>query len=223
MNNRAENRITKIPEAWLSMYALARQYYTDHGDLDIPSNYVTPEGVQLGSWLNRQRLIRSGKKSGKLTGEQIRALDQIGMSWLDLGEERWNRNFRALRAYYERHGNIDVPQDYATSDGINLGRFVKNMRFHRDTKYRRCLTPSRVTQLNEMGMIWDVDEYRWQQAYREAQAYFAAHGNLRPTMRFVTPNGVKLGAWLAYQRRKYTAGELREDRIRKLNSVGMEW
>ena len=99
MDNRAENRIAKIPAAWLSMYALARQYYTDHGDLDIPSNYVTPEGVQLGSWLNRQRLIRSGKKSGKLTAEQIRALDAIGMSWLDLGEERWNRNFRALRAY----------------------------------------------------------------------------------------------------------------------------
>ncbi len=42
-------------------------------------------------------------------------------------------------------------------------------------------------------------------------------------MRFVTPNGVRLGAWLAYQRRKYAAGELREDRIRQLNAVGMEW
>lgn len=223
MDNRAENRIAKIPAAWLSMYDLARQYYTDHGDLDIPSNYVTPEGVQLGSWLNRQRLIRSGKKSGKLTGEQIRALDQIGMSWLDLGEERWNRNFRALRAYYLRHGDLDVPQDYVTSDGINLGRFVKNMRFHRDTKYRRCLTPSRIAQLNEMGMIWDVDEYRWQETYREAQAYYDAYGNLRPTRRYSTPNGTNLGTWLAYQRRKFAAGELTEDRISKLNAIGMEW
>ena len=145
------------------------------------------------------------------------------MSWLDLGEERWNRNFRALRAYYESHGDIDVPQDYVTSDGINLGRFVKNIRFHRDDKYRRCLTPGRVTQLTEMGMIWDVNEYRWQQTYREAREYFLTHGNLRPAMRFVTPNGVKLGAWLAYQRRKFTAGELTEDRITKLNAIGMEW
>ena len=223
MDNRAENRITKIPAAWLSMYALARQYYTDHGDLDIPSNYVTPEGVQLGSWLNRQRLIRSGKKSGKLTAEQIRALDAIGMSWLDLGEERWNRNFRALRAYYERYGDLDVPQTYVTSDGLHLGQFVKNMRFHKDTKYRKCLTPSRVIMLTEMGMIWDVGEYRWQQSYKAAQAYYIEHGNLIPSKRYMTPEGIKLGNWLAYQRKKYTEGALSQERIEKLNTIGMQW
>ena len=223
MDNHAENRILKRPEVWLSMYDLARQYYIDHGDLDVPSNYITPEGVQLGPWLNRQRMIRSGKKTGNLTEEQIRALDAIGMSWLDLGEERWNRNFRALRAYYERHGNIDVPQDYVTSDGIKLGRFVKNMRFHRDTKYRRCLTPGRVAQLNQMGMIWDVNEHRWHQNYAAAEVYYREHGNLQPSKRYVSPDGCNLGTWLTYQRRKFAAGELTEDRIKMLNAIGMEW
>ena len=123
------------------MYEIARAYYIDHGDLDVPSNYVTPEGERLGPWINRQRRVRDGKVSGTLDADRIHRLDAIGMSWLDLAEERWNRNFRALRAYYERYGDLDVPQTYVTSDGLHLGQFVKNMRFHKDTKYPAfCLT-----------------------------------------------------------------------------------
>lgn len=205
------------------MYAFAQRYYQEHGDLNVPSNYVTPEGKSLGSWINAQRRVRAGKRSGKLSEAQIRALDEIGMSWIDLGEERWNRNFAALKAYYEQHGDLDVPQDYVTADGIKLGRFVKNMRFHRDTKYRRCLTPSRVIQLTKMGMIWDVEEYRWQTAYQAAQAYFRENGDLRPTTRFVSPNGTKLGAWLAYQRRKKAEGTLSEEKIAMLDALQMVW
>ena len=205
------------------MYSLARDYYLTHGDLSVPSNYVTPAGDRLGAWINRQRRVREGKVTGNLTAERIRALDAIGMSWLDLGEERWNRNFRALRAYYEAHGDIDVPQDYVTSDGLKLGRFVKNMRFHRDTKYRRCLTPERLNMLDEMGMIWDVDAYRWEQNFRAAEAYYREHGDLRPAKRYTTPDGVKLGIWLAYQREKHSRGELEAEKVTRLNAIGMAW
>lgn len=210
-------------DRWDAMLALARAYYLDHGDLDVPSNYVTPEGERLGAWLIRQRRIRDGKAKGSLSEERIRALDAIGMSWTDLAEERWNRNFRALCSYYDEYGDLDVPQTYVTPDGIHLGQFVKNMRFHRDTKYRKCLTPSRVIQLTEMGMIWDVGEYRWQQSYKAAQAYYAEHGNLQPSKRYTTPDGEKLGVWLAYQRKKYAQGELSAERIARLNALEMRW
>lgn len=223
MDIQAENRMSKRAESWDAMYALARQYYVDHGDLDVPSNYVTPTGERLGAWLNRQRRIRDGKVKGGLTEERIRALDAIGMSWLDLGEERWNRNFRALKAYYDQNGDLDVPQTYVTSDGIRLGQFVKNLRFQRDTKYRKCLTPSRVIQLTQMGMIWDVDEYRWQENYKAAKAYYQEYGNLTPIKRYVSPTGVKLGVWLSYQRQKYAKGSLSEEKIEKLEAVGMLW
>ncbi|MBQ3261546.1 MAG: helicase associated domain-containing protein [Oscillospiraceae bacterium] len=216
-------KVNKRINSWNAMYDLSRAYYIAHGDLNIPSTYVTPEGVKLGAWLNRQRQIRAGKVQGSLTPEQIRALDAIGMSWLDLGEERWNRNFRALRAYFEQYGNIDVPQDYVTSDGLKLGRFVKNMRFHRDTKYRRCLTPERLNMLDEMGMIWDVDAYRWEQNFRAAEAYYREHGDLRPAKRYTTPDGVKLGTWLAYQREKHSRGELEAEKVTRLNAIDMAW
>ena len=223
MDNRAEKLKMHQDQSWDAMYALARSYYVSHGDLDVPSNFVTEDGERLGAWLYRQRSIRAGKRAGALTAEQIRRLDAIGMSWLDLGEERWNRNFRALRAYYERFGDLDVPVDYVTSDGIKLGALVKNMRFKRDTKYRRCLTPERIEMLDAMGMIWDLDEYRWQQNYAAARAYFAEHGNLRPTLRYTAPGGLKLGTWLNYQRAKHEKGELSPEKTTALEAIGMEW
>lgn len=226
MDINSENRIMKprpVSDSWNAMYDLARDYYVANGNLDVPSNYVTPEGKTLGSWLNAQRRIRAGKLKGRLTEEQIRRLDAIGMSWLDLGEERWNRNYRALKAYYERYGDLDVPEDYVTTDGIKLGKLVKNMRFHRETKYKRSLTPERIALLDRMGMIWDMDAHRWQEAYREAAAYYRENGDLRPTRRYVTPSGRKLAAWLTYQRRKRAAGELSEEKIAMLDAVSMVW
>ena len=110
-----------------------------------------------------------------------------------------------------------------TSDGIKLGALVKNMRFKRDTKYRRCLTPERIEMLDAMGMIWDLDEYRWQQNYAAARAYFAEHGNLRPTLRYTAPGGLKLGTWLNYQRAKHEKGELSPEKTAALEAIGMEW
>lgn len=209
--------------SWEAMFAAARAYYVSHGDLDVPWNYVTTEGERLGAWLNRQRQLRDGKRKGGISDERVRKLDSIGMSWLDRSEERWNRNFRALRAYYARHGDLDVPQNYVTTDGLQLGQFVKNMRHHRDTKYRKCLTPDRVVMLTEMGMIWDVNEYRWHQGFKAAQQYFRMHGDLQVPRRFVTRDSFNLGSWISYQRKKHNQGELSEEHIKQLNSIGMIW
>ncbi len=226
MDHQAKNRIAeRVPRAefWDAMYEAARQYFLQNGNLNVPAAYVTPEGDRLGAWLIRQRDIRSGKRRGTLSEEQIQKLDAIGMSWQDLAEERWNRNYEAVLAYYAHHGNLDVPQSYVTPDGLRLGLFVKNLRFLRDTKYRKWLTPSRVIELTEMGMIWDLGAYRWQQNYQAARAHFQEHGKLPFSKRYVTPDGVKLGLWLAYQREKYAKGDLSKERIELLNALNMIW
>ena len=60
------------------MYDLAQAYYVSHGDLNVPSNYVTPEGERLGAWLAYQRTKRS---RGELEEEKIARLEAIGMEW----------------------------------------------------------------------------------------------------------------------------------------------
>lgn len=73
------------PESgWESRFGLARQYYEEHGSLDMKSNYVV-EGVWLAKWLKEQAAkmegamtIRSGTAKG-LTPGQIGKLETIGM------------------------------------------------------------------------------------------------------------------------------------------------
>ena len=40
---------------------------------------------------------------------------------------------------------------------------------------------------------------------------------------FVTPEGKRLGAWLAYRRTKRSRGELEQEKIARLDAIGMVW
>lgn len=39
----------------MSLYDVAAAYYHEHGNLNVPSEYVTSDGVLLGKWVARQR------------------------------------------------------------------------------------------------------------------------------------------------------------------------
>ena len=66
----------------------------------------------------------------------------------------------------------------------------------------------------------------WELMYECAGRYYQEHGNLEVPVRYQTEEGYGLGQWILTQRRvrageKY--GALSEDRIRKLNRIGMVW
>ena len=61
---------------------LAKEYYDEHGDLQMRSTYYH-NGAALGKWVNEIRLARNAPESSnrKLTEERIRLMDEIGMDW----------------------------------------------------------------------------------------------------------------------------------------------
>lgn len=63
-------------EQWMQMYEAAKQYYGEHGNLDVPSRYQTASGQNLGTWIAKCRRDR-----GTLSPERIAMLDKIGMNW----------------------------------------------------------------------------------------------------------------------------------------------
>jgi hypothetical protein len=67
---------------WNQKYALARDYYEQHGDLNIPVAYCV-DGVRLGRWISNIRgKRRNPQSSGMILDEnRIRQLDRIGMNW----------------------------------------------------------------------------------------------------------------------------------------------
>jgi hypothetical protein len=68
---------------WDEWYEDAKAYYEKHGDLMIPTDYVTDEGYRLGQWISEQRGKFSHRK-GKPTikAAEVQKLNQIGMVWV---------------------------------------------------------------------------------------------------------------------------------------------
>ena len=49
-----------LTASWDSMYAEAKKYYEENGNLEIPKRYKTESGYSLGSRLTTQRRVYSG-------------------------------------------------------------------------------------------------------------------------------------------------------------------
>lgn len=214
--------------SWESCYREAELYYREHGDLRVPQGYVTESGCRLGQWVanlrTRYRELKETDKTGP-TLEQIRRLEAIGMEW-NTHDTQWEIYFAAAEDYYRKHGDLLVPRDYLTEDGLKLGVWISNQRSKKKQKGR--LTEKQAERLDGIGMVWgDVTEQRWMQYYLAAKSYYETNGNLRVSKRYVTQDGLKLGVWLTNQRqvvqqqKPRTHGSLK--RIRMLSDIGMIW
>lgn len=208
--------------SWNKYYDAALSYYVEYGDLKVPAQYVK-DGIKLGSWLSNLRTYRKcGAQSNYLTEERIAALDSIGMIW-DVLDMLWQRNFAVAKLYYEQNGNLDVPVGYVDENGVKLGVWINNLRNAYKGKsggYR--LTQEQIDLLTNIGMTWTCKfERAWERGYAEAGNYFAEHGDLNVPATYATKDGYMLGRWLDRQRER--KGKLSQDRIDRLNTLGMVW
>lgn len=209
--------------SWDLMYAEAKKYFEEHGDLMVPAKYKTKTGLSLGSWLNTQRKIHNGKEEGFLTQDQIDKLNALNIVWDSYHNLVWEKNYLEAKEYYERFGDLRVPAKYVTETGFPLGVWIVMMRKARADQRFSIVTEERIQRLDEIGMSWNVISDQWERNYLEAVDYYREHGDLIVTKDYVTPNGIKLGYWIARLRINRKASKLTDDQINRLNQIGMAW
>lgn len=217
-----------LTASWELMYQKAEAYYTLHGNLNVSKGYRTAEGYPLGQWLQTQRRIRAGTVHGLLTAEQIVKLDAVGMVWDSRRDIAWETNYRAAQQYFQNHGNLKVPAQYKTPDGVGLGSWISNLRTYRKNQMQRhYLTPERIAALDAIGMIWDVPDYLWQQYYGACLSYFQEHGDLNVPLSYITDHGIRLGVWVQQMRSACRNGRenapLSHEQMQALEAIGMTW
>ena len=213
-----------LSASWELMYQEAKRYYNENGDLDIPRRYVTENGYTLGSWLNTQRQVYAGKCDGKLTDEQITLLNDIGMRWESVSDISWSRYFDAAERYFEINGDLLVPVDYVTSDGIKLGMWISNLRTMQKNGIRSSyLSSERISSLDHIGMVWEVSDYLWDRYYNSAFEYHKRFVSLDVPLDYVDESGVRLGAWINNIRTKKKQGKLTIGQIDALERLGISW
>lgn len=139
---------------WEKAYALAAAYYEENGNLNIPRSYVTAAGERLGQWVASQQWAYP---KGKLTDEQVERLNRIGMYWGNRNDRQWNEGYQEAKRYFDAHGNLNVPAEYVSPNGYNLGNWVKRQRYTRQNPEKSCavLTEERIAKLDEIGMRWE--------------------------------------------------------------------
>lgn len=218
-----------LSASWELMYEQARIYYDQNGNIDIPKRYFTPEGYSLGLWLLTQRRVYRGDVNGNLTQVQIDKLNALGMRWEPVSDVSWEKYFSAAKRYYAVHGDLKTPAAFVDENGVDLGRWIAQMRVFRKSGIRsKLLSEERVIDLDNIGMIWDVPDYIWEENYAAAVRYHKKFGNLNVPHDYIDEEGIKLGLWLSKMRTSRRTGsvnirDLTDEQIARLDALGIVW
>ena len=165
LNMRFETKSYK--EKWYSMYLLAKAYFEENGDLEVPPDFKTINGVdkdengyKLGIWIINQR---QRNRMNKLPEEKVLLLKNIGMRFeRNYKSYDWEEMYKLFLNYYSKNKNISILRNFKTSNGIDkdedgyhLGSWLS---YQRQLYKKGLLSQEKINLLEELGIIWDVRE-----------------------------------------------------------------
>ena len=211
---------------WEKNCQAAEEYYKLHGNLNVPADYCTPDGIRLGNWIQNQKQAYAGKRGSLgLSRQQVQRLKSAGMEFGGK-DSSFEKNYALAEIYYKNHGNLDVPVSYC-EDGIHLGRWIAALRaeWKKPCSNRKELTPEKIKRLDAIGMVWEKDS--WEKRYEIAEDYYKTHGSLAVPQDYVSSSGVWIGKWINEQRKRYrkpgNGKALSREQALKLEAIGMDW
>lgn len=222
---------------WMSLYDVAAAYYHEHGSLNVPSEYVTPDGVLLGKWVARQRYayLNPDRSSARVTPERKALLDKLGMVWEKY--DPWQERYDLALAYKTDHGDLEIPSVYKTADGVWLGSWVSRQRQALNSgssalsserrKLLRTLFKGERRPSDPAADHGTVREANWERNFRSAARYARKYKHLLVPASYVDSDGVRLGVWIsnlrAARKNRPDSYQVTPAHIKKLNSIGMVW
>lgn len=129
-----------------------KNYQSQFGNADVNAKYVTEDDYPLGKWVSN---LRSKYKRGELSTDQIEQLEYLGMIW-DKHSSKWEQNYKAAEEYFSSHGNLRVPHNYRTPNGIGLGVWIANQRniYFGKKEGAAPLSEYQIERLNAIDMVW---------------------------------------------------------------------
>lgn len=155
---------------------------------------------QFGSWFysRRKEYIQYLNGENTTLSESHRlALEEVGFG-VHLTERRqtiinsnvtWQSRYEELVLFKEKHNHTRVPKipKYA-----QLSSWVNHQR---NLKAIGKLDRSRLLQLQEIGFVWNENQWLWMKRYSELAAFQEKHGHTN-----VPRGGGDLGEWVEWQR-----------------------
>lgn len=205
---------------WDEYFRELKDYIDKNSTIRIPKRHVSENGLCLGAWLIRQRMLY---QEGNLSEARIRRLESLGITWEADSDERFTKWLDLLKKYRDEHGNVLISNDFEMEDGEKLGQWCQNAR---RLRRNNSISTERIEALDSIGFVWDVYDAYWEEGYSHAVEYHSEHRNLNIPKRYKCEDGYRLGLWISTQRRVSTgriSGNLTDEKKEKLTALGMKW
>ncbi|MGN7779031.1 Helicase associated domain protein [Mycolicibacterium sp. 22603] len=219
-----EHRLLALPgwtwdaraDDWDEGYCRLLQYVDQHGNARVPQSYRV-EGYRLGQWVTVQR--RSHAKRILDVDREGRLQALPGWTW-DARADDWEKGFRRLLQYVDRHGHARVPRSWI-QDGYRLGVWIN---VQRNNYSSGKLDIDRQGQLQTLpGWTWDARTERWNEGLRQLLDYVDSYGDARVPLDY-NVDGFRLGQWVNVQRDRHAKGKLNNERSDQLEGLpGWAW
>jgi Helicase associated domain len=197
--------VWSVREDWKKHYEELKQFKQRFGHCNVPARYT--ENRKLGIWVGAQRqqyrsLQQPRKGSTRrrpppLNQKRIDLLNELGFVWTVRSRDTttadsWDRRMQDLAEFNATHGHCRVPAIYPLNP--ELGAWVEAQReqYKIYTKGKRegetlsaamTLTPERVKQLTDMGLVWSLppSEQKEEELTAPAASFYAM-GSIEPNV-----------------------------------------
>ena len=149
--------------------------------------------------------------------DEVREITEV-FGEIEFKLETWNEMYERLARYHKRFGHSNVPDAWVEDPSLSLwlARQRKKLYYgHLEEDQKQKLDELNV-RFNFRPLPTPVD---WEQRFNELREY----KNKNRHIEVMPKENRKLNTWMLRQRSKYKEGELTEDQIKKLNSIGFVW
>jgi superfamily II DNA or RNA helicase len=201
--------------SWEMWFGLLQEYERLNDHAQVPHAYLSGD-YKLGQWVVSQR---SKYNSTQLEQDKIGRLESLkGWTW-DVLDTQWNFAYKALIAYREEHGHIDVKKGQ-TQNGIKLRIWIG---VQRRNHLSGRLLPQYSRLLEELeGWSWRPYEDQWNSQFEYLTNFERKHGHCSIPRR--TEDLESLAVWVSTQRAQFRKGLLTKEQVAKLESLNSwEW
>ncbi|MDH4764097.1 Helicase associated domain protein [Pseudomonas sp. CBMAI 2609] len=198
---------------WEAAYAALKDFCAQHGHVNVPLDYVLPDGTALGTWVGNQR---ARYRDGQMDQQRIELLNQPGFVWEVFGAA-FDHGLQHLEQFKAEHGHCDVPIAYVSPDGYKLGRWCSNQR----TRLKSRAGDYDHLRLVALGFSFDPAEDAWRAYFSEVMAYIDRNRSTSLPAKYVTDSGMKIGAWVSRQRTLARTNKLSLEKREKLFALGL--
>lgn len=214
-----------------ALFSLKASDYNNCSTSDVPVDSHIAREMTLGETVVRGILSARNYAKYQMQGDNLRstgvqnAVCQTYSDALNTDKIFTDLKIDKLRSVFDTKREKSDASDREKSEKTSLPRSDTVA-----TKQRAGqLSRQKIAQPDSIGMDWgNRNDRQWNEGYQEAKRYFDAHGDLNVSAEYVSPNGYNLGNWVKRQRYarlnpEKSGAVLTEERIAKLDEIGMRW